>query len=159
MLPLLVFPEFAFPLVRRPMTSVRSAALQTSLTTSELVLASCLSPKSFRQPAATVSLTGSNPTTRCGLQTDSSSLTAQRLENRSWPQNPQPTTKGTRSRLGGSVTTRRCRRHRDFLEGRFGPMYDSATTRTGGSASSGRSAQKPCRKSAGGATIAVQAND
>jgi hypothetical protein len=34
MLPLLVFPEFAFPLVRRPMTSVRSAALQTWLTTS-----------------------------------------------------------------------------------------------------------------------------
>src|SRR5689334_8326053 len=27
------------------------------------------------------------------------------------------------------------------------------------SASSGRSAQKPCRKSAGGATIALQAND
>jgi hypothetical protein len=37
--------------------------------------------------------------------------------------------------------------------------YQTATTRTGGSSSSGRSAQKPCRKSAGGATIAVQAND
>jgi hypothetical protein len=33
------------------------------------------------------------------------------------------------------------------------------TTRTVGSASSGRPAQKPCRKSAGGAIIAVQAND
>jgi len=38
-------------------------------------------------------------------------------------------------------------------------LYGRTTTRTGGSASSGRPAQKPCRKSAGGATVAVQAND
>ena len=38
-------------------------------------------------------------------------------------------------------------------------LYGRTTTRTGESASSGRPAQKPCRKSAGGATIAVQAND
>lgn len=37
MLLLLVLPEFALPLVRRPMTSVRSAALQTWLTTSRRV--------------------------------------------------------------------------------------------------------------------------
>src|SRR5262245_25629779 len=37
MLLLLVVPEFALPLVRRPMTRIRSAALHTWLTTSRLV--------------------------------------------------------------------------------------------------------------------------
>src|ERR1035441_2089135 len=44
-------------------------------------------------------------------------------------ENPWPS-RFSKSRHLGSVTTGRCRRHRDFLEGRLGPVYESATIRT-----------------------------